>query len=48
LLQEKNKPDAIFTMTDQILAGIIQVIHEEGLNIPDDMGVISISNGNFP
>lgn len=48
LLQEKNKPDAIFTMTDQILAGIIQVIHEEGLKIPDDMGVISISNGNFP
>jgi len=48
LLQGKNTPDAVFAMTDQILAGIIQVIHEEGISIPKDMALISISNGNFP
>jgi len=48
LLQKKDRPDALFVMTDQLLAGIIQVIHEEGIRIPEDMALISISNINFP
>ena len=48
LLQQDDRPDAVFAMTDQLLAGIIQIIHEEGIRIPKDMGLISISNGNFP
>lgn len=48
LLKQVEKPDAIFTMTDEILSAIIQVIHEEGLSIPNDIAVISISNGYLP
>ncbi len=48
LLLQTEKPDAIFTMTDEILAGVIQVIHEQKLSIPEDIAVISISNGNLP
>ncbi|MEM1122983.1 MAG: LacI family DNA-binding transcriptional regulator [Bacteroidota bacterium] len=48
LLEQPVLPDAVFAMTDQILAGIIQVIYEKGLSIPDQLAVICISNGNLP
>lgn len=48
LLKQKDKPDAIFTMSDELLAAVIQVIYEEGLSIPQDIAVISISNGYLP
>ncbi len=48
LLKQTEKPDAIFTMTDEILSAVIQIIHEEGLFIPNDIAVISISNGYLP
>lgn len=48
LLLQTERPDAIFTMTDEVLAGVIQVIHEQNLSIPEDIAVISISNGNLP
>ncbi|MEM6319733.1 MAG: LacI family DNA-binding transcriptional regulator [Bacteroidota bacterium] len=48
LLEQPNRPDAIFAMTDQTLAGIIQTIYEKGLSIPEDLAVICISNGNLP
>jgi len=48
LLQQIEKPDAVFTMTDEVLAGAIQTINEQGLSIPEDIALISISNGHFP
>lgn len=48
ILDQSKLPDAIFAMTDQILAGIIQAIQEKGLSIPEQLGVICISNGNLP
>ncbi|MFK7981680.1 MAG: LacI family DNA-binding transcriptional regulator [Saprospiraceae bacterium] len=48
LLKQVERPDAIFTMTDEILSAVIQIIHEEGLVIPKDIAVISISNGYLP
>lgn len=48
LLKQVERPDAIFTMTDEILSAVIQILHEEGLSIPNDIAVISISNGYLP
>ena len=47
-LKKKQKPDAIFCMSDEILTGVMKAILELGLNIPKDLGVITISNGYFP
>lgn len=47
-LKSKKKPDTIFGMGDLILIGVMQAIHELGLRVPEDVGVISISNGLIP
>lgn len=47
-LSAKKRPDAIFCMGDLTLIGAMQAIAEKGLKIPDDIGIISISNGFFP
>lgn len=48
LLKQPEKPDAIFVMSDELLADVIQVIYELKLNIPEELAVISISNGYLP
>jgi LacI family transcriptional regulator len=47
-LQHTKIPDAIFCMGDLILIGVMQALHQKGLRVPEDMGVISISNGLIP
>lgn len=47
-LQQENRPDVIFCMGDLILMGVMQAIHELNLKVPDDIAVISISNGLIP
>ena len=47
-LKSKKKPDTIFCMGDLILIGTMEAIHESNLKIPEDIGVISISNGFIP
>jgi len=47
-LQEENRPDVIFCMGDMILVGVMYALHESKLKIPEDIGIISISNGLFP
>lgn len=47
-LQSKEKYDVIFCMGDLILIGVMQAIHELGLRVPEDIGIISISNGLIP
>jgi LacI family transcriptional regulator len=47
-LENKKRPDAVFCMGDLILIGVMQAIHEKGLRMPEDIGVISISNGLIP
>jgi LacI family transcriptional regulator len=47
-LQGKEKYDVIFCMGDLILIGVMQAIHELNLNVPEDISVISISNGLIP
>lgn len=43
-----EKPDVIFCMGDLILMGVMQAIHEMNVKVPDDVAVISISNGLIP
>ncbi len=47
-LEAKQKPDAVFCMGDLILIGTMHAIHEKGLRVPEDIAVISISNGLIP
>ena len=43
-----QKPDTIFCMSDEILAGAMKAIQRKSLRIPDDISVIAISNGFIP
>ena len=47
-LTGKNPPTAIFCMGDQILIGAMYAIHELKLRIPQDISIITISNGLMP
>ncbi|MEO7530788.1 MAG: substrate-binding domain-containing protein, partial [Sediminibacterium sp.] len=47
-LEKQEKPDVIFCMGDLILIGVMYAIHEKKLRIPEDIAVISISNGLLP
>jgi LacI family transcriptional regulator len=47
-LQMKTKPDAIFCMSDEILTGVMKTIQKMNIQIPDDTGIIAISDGFFP
>ncbi|MFK7934345.1 MAG: LacI family DNA-binding transcriptional regulator [Saprospiraceae bacterium] len=48
LLKKEPRPDAIFTMSDELLISVTQTMYELNLRIPEDMAVISISNGYLP
>lgn len=43
-----QKPDAVFCMSDEILAGSMKAIQMNNLKIPDDIAVVAISNGFIP
>lgn len=47
-LRAAERPDVIFCMGDLILIGVMYAIHELNLKVPDDIGVIGISNGLIP
>ncbi|MEO6230510.1 MAG: LacI family DNA-binding transcriptional regulator [Ferruginibacter sp.] len=47
-LDQEQRPDTIFCMGDLILIGAMQAIYERGLKVPEDIAVISISNGFIP
>jgi LacI family transcriptional regulator len=47
-LKEKNQPDVIFCMGDQILIGVMYAVHKLKLRVPEDISIISISNGLMP
>ncbi len=47
-LTSDKKPDVIFCMGDTILVGVMKAIHELNLRVPEDVAVITISNGFIP
>jgi len=44
----KEKPDALFIMSDELLAGIAMAIKDFDIKIPEQLKVIAISDGFFP
>jgi LacI family transcriptional regulator len=45
---QKNRPESIFCMSDEILIGVIKSLNELRLVMPDDVTVISMSDGFLP
>ena len=45
---KNEKPQAVFCMSDEILIGAMKAIQMMELKVPDEVAVISISNGFFP
>ncbi|MFP5039606.1 LacI family DNA-binding transcriptional regulator [Parasediminibacterium sp. JCM 36343] len=46
--QLPQSPDAIFCMSDEILTGVMKAAQQLRLQIPEDVGIIAISNGFIP
>ena len=44
LLAMKNKPDAIFTISDRMAIGAMIAIKEKGLRMPEDIGLVGFNN----
>jgi len=38
----------VFCMSDELLCGVMQAFYERKVSIPEDVGVLSMSNGFFP
>ena len=47
-LKDKQRPDTIFCMGDMILMGVMYAVHKLKLRVPEDISIISISNGLIP
>lgn len=47
-LIKKDKPDTIFCMSDEILAGAMKAIQQLKLKVPEEVAVIALSNGIIP
>jgi LacI family transcriptional regulator len=47
-LQTNQKPDAVFCMSDEILTGVMKAVQHLQIKIPNELGIIAISNGIIP
>ena len=47
-IDKKIKPDHIFCMSDEILIGVMKALKNSNLNIPDDISILTMSNGFIP
>jgi LacI family transcriptional regulator len=45
---QTQKPDAVFCMSDEILTGVMKSVQKLQLKVPDDLGIIAISDGFIP
>ena len=48
IFENENPPDAVFAMSDELLVGAMEAIYSCHLNIPEDVAIISISDGQAP
>jgi LacI family transcriptional regulator len=48
LLAQRPKPSAIFALSHLIALGALRAIHEEGLDVPDDISLLSFDDIPFP
>lgn len=47
LLAEKERPDAVFAVSDTLAAGALRAIQEAGLQVPDDIALIGFDGGEL-
>ncbi len=47
-MRAKPRPDVLFCMGDMHLIGVMHAVHKLKLRVPEDVSVISISNGFIP
>lgn len=47
ILESADRPDVLFCMSDEILTGAMKAVQKLKLKIPDDIGILSISNDGF-
>lgn len=47
LLNLENKPDAIYAASDFAALGALQVLQEQGINVPNDMAIVGFGNEPF-
>jgi LacI family transcriptional regulator len=45
---QKEKPDAVFCMSDEILTGAMKAFQELKIQYPEQAGIIAMSDGYFP
>ncbi|MBE7173427.1 MAG: LacI family DNA-binding transcriptional regulator [Williamsia sp.] len=46
--KKEQKPDAVFCMSDEILTGVMKGLQALHINVPQETGVLALSNGFFP
>lgn len=44
MLAKADYPSALFVASDSIAIGVLRAIHERGLNIPQDISLISVND----
>lgn len=42
-----HRPDVIFSMSDEILTGVMKAVQKLKLQVPDEIAILSICNNNF-
>ena len=47
VLQQKNKPDAIFSSSDKLTTGCLRYFKENHIKIPKDVALVGFSNSNL-
>jgi len=47
LLKLKERPDAVFSASAYGIMGAMQILHEHGIKIPDEIGLVGFSNEAF-
>ena len=47
LLSLKNRPDAIFAITDSAAIGVVQALKKFKIKIPEDIAVVGFSNSIY-
>ena len=47
LLEMSPRPDAVFAASDPVAIGAMRAIHESGLRLPEDMGIIGVGSVRY-
>ena len=47
-LSQKSRPDTIFCMSDEILTGVMKIVQQLQIKLPEEIAVIALSNGFIP